>query len=184
LTELNNYSGKFDAGLKYEDFSREVLLNTIREYAAYIKRLDGIWYLMVKAEMGDDAAARCDRLVWDKMEVNDARTVCNIFGIDGHDVDALLKTFQMSPCIQNMKYHMESGGGHRGVLTVTHCPTLIALEAEGEGRERRICGEIEPELFQIRARFVNPKIKATPLKLPPRQGNDEIHCQWEFRLEQ
>jgi len=184
LAKLNDYSGEFSVGLKYEDFSREVLLKTIREYAAYIKRLDGIWYLTVKAEMGDDVSARCDRLVWDKMEVNDARTVCNIFGIDGHDVDALLKTFQMSPCMQNMKYHMESDGRRRGVLTITHCPTLVALEAEGEGRERRICGEIETELFQIRARYINPAIKATPLKLPPRQHQDEIHCQWEFRLEE
>ncbi|MCX5998061.1 MAG: DUF6125 family protein [Chloroflexi bacterium] len=183
MAELNDYNGKFDPDIKYEDFSREVLLKTIREYAAFVKRLDGVWYLTVKAEMGDDMAARCDRLVWDRMEVNDARTVCNIFGIDGHDVDALLKTFQLSPGIQNIKYHMESEGGRRGILTITHCPTLVALEAEGEGRERRICREIETEHFQLRARFINPAIKVMPLKLPPRQDHDEIHCQWEFRLE-
>ncbi|MCX5999517.1 MAG: hypothetical protein NTU41_08005 [Chloroflexi bacterium] len=64
------------------------------------------------------------------------------------------------------------------------CPTLVALEAEGGGGERRICREIETELFQLRARFINPAIKVMPLKLPPRQNDDEIHCLWEFRLEE
>jgi len=38
-------------------------------------------------------------------------------------------------------------------------------------------------LLQIRAHAINPKMKATPLKLPPRTSKDDVHCQWEFRIE-
>jgi len=64
------------------------------------------------------------------------------------------------------------------------CPSLLALEREGEGRERRICGQIEPELFRIRAHHINPQIKVTPLQLPPRRSPGEIACQWEYTLEE
>jgi hypothetical protein len=43
---------------------------------------------------------------------------------------------------------------------------------------------VETRLFEIRAKAINPKMKVTPLKLPPRKSKDEIACQWEFRLDE
>ena len=71
----------------------------------------------------------------------------------------------------------------RGIWTVTRCPSLLALEREGQGRERRICQVQETKNYTLRARTINPNMKAIPLKLPPRQNGDDIHCQWEFRIE-
>ena len=39
---------------------------------------------------------------------------------------------------------------------------------------------IETELLQIRAHSTDAKTKAIPLKLPPRNSRDDLHCQWEF----
>ena len=78
---------------------------------------------------------------------------------------------------------MELKSPHHGVFTVTHCPTLLELEREGEGREERICQQLELRLFRMQAEFFNPEIQVQGLKLPPRKSKDDVHCQWEFKLE-
>ena len=48
-------------------------------------------------------------------------------------------------------------------------------------RIKWVCHVVEPQAV---AKYLNnPKIKVTPLKLPPRKSPDEICCQWEFKLE-
>ena len=182
---LTDYSGEFDPSIRYQDFSRDFLLKALAAYAGYIRRLDGHWYLTVKDRLNDDEAIACDRQVWaDTMEIHDVETVCKLFKINGKDVGAFFKALQMSPWMWSVRYDMELKSPNRGIWTVTRCPMLLALEEEGEGRERRICCQNERELFEIRAHYINPKIKVIPLKLPPRQSPAEVHCQWEFRLEE
>jgi len=184
MQELNDYSGEFNPAIKYKDFSKEVLLKALNSYASYIRRLDGIWYLTVKEQVNDEVAFTCDRLVWNKMEVRDAELTRKLFKIEGNDVSAMFKTLQMSPWTWNLRHHFELKTLHHGIWTVNRCPVLLALENEGEGREQRICCQIETELFQIRAYYINRQMKVTPLKLPPRRRPDEIACQWEFKLEE
>jgi len=78
---------------------------------------------------------------------------------------------------------MELKSPNHGVFTVTHCPALLALEREGEGREERICQQLELELFIMQAKFFNPEMQVRALKVPPRKSKDDVPCQWEFKLE-
>ena len=184
MTESNDYEGNFDPNTRFEDFSKEFLLKALRSYADYIRKLDGIWYLSLKKRAGDDLAFDTDLDVWKTMEVHDVRSTCELFGIKGNDVAAVIKATQMSPWAWVLQKHFELKGPRLGIWTITRCPTLLALEKEGEGRESRICRQVETKLFEIRAKAINPKMKVTPLKLPPRQSTDEIACQWEFRLDE
>jgi hypothetical protein len=57
------------------------------------------------------------------------------------------------------------------------------MEKEGRGRETIVCQTMEVEAIKGYAKFFNPAIKVTPLKLPPRKSRDEVpHCQFEFSL--
>jgi hypothetical protein len=60
---------------------------------------------------------------------------------------------------------------------------LLALEREGQGREGLICQELEPKMMNTIAHYFNPNIEVTALQLPPRKGNSDICCQWEFKLD-
>jgi len=42
---------------------------------------------------------------------------------------------------------------------------------------------LDQEGFQVGCRMFNPKMKAIPLKLPPRESKNDIACQWEFRID-
>lgn len=184
MTERNDYDGPFDPNIRYADFSKEFLLKALKSYADYIRKLDGIWYLSLKKRAGDDLAFETDLDVWKEMEVHDVRSTCKLFGITGNDVAAVIKATQMSPWAWVLEKHFELKSPRLGIWTVTRCPTLLALEKEGEGRESRICRQVETKLFEIRARAINPKMKVTALKMPPRKSKDDIACQWEFRLDE
>jgi hypothetical protein len=103
MADLADYSGPLDAGLKYDYFSKELLLKGLKAYGDYIRVLDGTWYLAVKRKMGDDLAFDCDRLVWDRMEVHDVEITRKLFNIKGDDVAALLK------CLLDEPLDLESG---------------------------------------------------------------------------
>jgi hypothetical protein len=67
-------------------------------------------------------------------------------------------------------------------LTVRYCPTLEALEKEGKGREQSICRQVDIAAKRKFAKFSASSMEVMPLKLPPRKGNDEVCCQWEFKM--
>jgi hypothetical protein len=69
-----------------------------------------------------------------------------------------------------------------GILTVVRCPTLEAMEKEGEEREKTFCKDVESTIFKMYVDYFNPQIGVQYLKLPPRKNNDEIACQWEFKM--
>jgi len=131
MKELTDYSGEFDPNIRYEDFSKNSLLELLNAYSDYIRKLDGFWYLMVKDRMGDDEAFACDTNVWEKMYAIEFEMTRKLFKIKGNDVAALMKAFQMSPWTRTYRHSMELQSPHYGILTVTHCPTLLALEREG-----------------------------------------------------
>ena len=183
MKKLRDYTGPFSPNTTYEDFSRDVLLRLLTLYAEYLQRVDGVWYLAVKDKLGDDVAFECDQWVWERLQTWELDKVTKLFKIEGNDVIALMKWFQVSPWMRICKGQLELKDRDHGVVTITHCPSLTALEKEGQGREQRICYELEPVFMKIIADFFNPKIEVNPLKLPPRKSNKKVACQWEFSLE-
>ena len=48
MRDLQEYGAAFEPGLAYADSSKELLLEALRDWAAYIRKLDGTWCLTVK----------------------------------------------------------------------------------------------------------------------------------------
>ena len=183
MTERSDYSGDFDPTISYGDFSKGLLLELLNEYSGHMLRVNFLWYLGVKQAVGDEEAFIYDMRIWEKMAVHELEMTCRLFKIQGNDVAAMMKGLQLSPWMGIYRYDMELESPFHGILTITHCPTLLALEREGVGREEVTCRQIEPRRFKVIADFFNPGIEVIPLKLPPRaNGERELCCRWEFRL--
>ena len=185
MKALTNYSGEFDPNIKYSDFPKDFLLELLNGYAGYIMRVDAFWYLTVKDRNDDDEALACDMAVWDKALYYELDMTSKLFQINGNDVTTVMKLIQMSPFqwTRDFNFTMELKNSNHSIFTVIRCPMLSGLEKEGEGREQRICHIMEPRMFGMIAHYVNPEIKVQPIKLPPRKSQDEIACQWEFKLD-
>lgn len=166
--------------LKLSDFSPDTLADLLTLYAKSYIALDGFWYLTIKERVGNEEALACD--------ISNAKKVCQYemakitrqVNIQGNDVIALIKAIQLTPWLRHTQYAVEVRDGNNARFTVTHCPTLDALEREGEGRENEICNIVCPKTYKAYASFFNPNIEAECLKLPPRKSKDEICCQWEL----
>ena len=183
MTELVDYSGGFDPTFSHEKLKKETLLKLLRAYNDYLLRVDGYWYLTVMNKWGNEEAFDCDVKVWEKAQVWEMKTISSLLGIRGDDVATLFKYLQVSPWMHIYVATLDLSSPNHGLLTINHCPTLISLEKEGTGREKRICQELEPKLMGIQAGFFNPQITVTPLKVPPRTNYKDCCCQWQFKLD-
>lgn len=179
---LVDYSGELDPDLSIGDFSKDVLVELLKLYSRLFLAIDGFWYLAVRQRTGDDEALACDMWAWEKEVRYEMRRLAKLLRIEGSDVTTLMKALQMTPWFQNVTYRIQTAGRSRALLTITDCPVLEALEREGEGREKTICRVMDTLVFKKYAEFFNPDIEVRHLKLPPRESQQDICCQWEFRL--
>jgi hypothetical protein len=182
MGELRHYSGEFLPELALEDFSKEALIDLIKLYSKLYMALDGFWYLSIKKRLGNEEALECDKWVWEKDHRFELKHLTQLLKIQGRGIEPFLKVFQTIPWSWNLESTLEISDPSEALITIRRCPTLEALEKEGEGRERSICEEIDVRLFQDYARHFNPEIQITPLKLPPRKDPGEIACQWRVSL--
>lgn len=181
----DDYRGPFDPNLRYEDFSKEALIKLLVQYSSSYQMLLGAWYDVMRNKYGDKAAIECDIAQWMITGPMVARFVSKGLDIEGDDVEALFKRFQVDPGFPLGLFDIEWDlkNPNHGVFTVKKCRGLEFYEKEGKGFDYPLCHEVEPPTFTNTAHWTNPNIKVTPLKLPPRKSRDEIACQWEFKLE-
>ena len=165
-----------------EDYSKAELVGLLKLYARLYIALDGFWYLSMKGEFGDDKALEHDLVVWEKMYKREIDGVTSALGVRDRDIPAFIRVLTIAPWFPRMQYEVDIKSNSYAVLTVTHCPTLQALEKEGEGREERICRVVDVDYFRKCGKHFNPNIEVTALKLPPRKSRDEICCQWKVEL--
>ena len=182
MTQLNDYSGEFLPNLQLSDFSPSTLAELSALYCKLYLALDGFWYLTVKERISNEEALACDIQAWERVCKYEMAKITKQLNIQGNNVVALMKAIQVTPWIRQTQFKIEVRSDNNAILVVTHCPTLIALEKEGKGRENEICNQVDLKLFKYYTSFFNPDIEVKSLKLPPRKSKDEICCQWEFNL--
>ncbi len=182
MSRLRDYSGDFRPELQLSDFSPATLAQLSRLYLQLYAALDGFWYLTVKERLGNEEALACDIQAWERICRREMSKIKSGLKIQGDDVESLMKSLQLCPWFQLTDCCMEVKGGSYGLLTVNYCPTLTALEKEGEDRENEICTLVEPRILKAYAACFNTDIEVRCLKSPPRVNQDDICCQWEFRL--
>lgn len=165
-----------------EQYDRETLLNLMKAYSTLYISVDGFWYLTVKNDSGDDKALEYDIRVWEKMYKREIDGITAALGINERDVLSYFKVFTMTPWFHSMDYDVKIESNNRGILTINHCPTLLALEKEGEGRENNICNVVDKDFFNKACKHFNPHMECGPIVIPPREKKEGICCQWEVTL--
>jgi len=186
MGELKDYGGEFRSDLKMEDFSSAALANlwlaTSRLYAG----LDGMWYSLIRERYGAAVASELDAEIWKRVTPIEVGRVRRVMNITGSDVASVFKFIQTDPGSGGVfpEFVCDLRNDKVGVLTIKRCLGLEYYERHGDRElQKHACEVLDVEGFADAAHLFNPKIKVTPLKLPPRKSPDDIACQWEFRLE-
>jgi len=181
MKELADYSGEFLHELDFRDFSHDTLVNLLITYAKLYIAMDGFWYISVMGRNGNEEALACDIQAWNMMVKYEMKALTKALNIQGHDPIAFIKTMQVSPWFQHMKYTVDIENSGSIIMTVTYCPTLDALEKEGKGRQQAICN-LEPQIFQLYASLFNTDMRVESLAPLPRQRKNDHCCKWSVKL--
>jgi len=184
------YSRQFEADGQYEDLSKEALLNLMMgPWYKEQMQVESEWHGLVTEKFGFDIAKQMNPLTWVRIAPKAIRWLREATGITGNDVVsfARLVNYDLGFPRPLFDRHWEFKGPNHGILTVDRCRGMEAHQKESAKRGydlvRWLCQEYDPQAFGAYAAAVNPKMKITPLKLPP-QRPGEPACQWEFKIEE
>ena len=186
MTELIDYSGKFDPEFSYDKLNKDTLIKLLEGYARYMLRIDASWYLTIMEKLGNDEAFDCDQKVWGEgkqLASHEVKAISSLLNIQGNDVATVMKYIQVRPSAFNLKFDIDVKNNNHAIVTFLTCPVLLSIEKEGTGREGLICQQIEPKYLGAIAHHFNPEIQVNGLRVPPRKDYNDICCQWEFKLE-
>ena len=186
MEERKDYSGEFMRHFRYEDFSKELLGKLLCEYGRLYELMDGLWYSTVAEEVGPEKAWEWEMKVWRKIPRHVLRGLQKVANIQGNDLYTLFKAVQLDPCYTDglYQYDIFIRDPKYAIMTIYRCPSLLYFEKTDPGRIKPLCVDLEPPAFQDYCDHFNPKIKVTPLKLPPRKSPGEIPvCMWEYKME-
>jgi hypothetical protein len=142
------------------------------------------WYGAVKARYGDERAQEIEKEVWlDRGGAEyDLKIGLDALGVEGTDVEALLRGFQFAPGeVGILDVEFELPGPDHGILTHRACPALNRFEESDPERLNHSC-EICIAGMPLSGEMLNKDITCRPLKLPPRLHAGDIACQWEYRI--
>ena len=191
MEEMKDYSGEFKPKARFEDFSKDVLVKLVKEYARLFALLGGIYDTVIKDKLGPEEASRMstEAFIGRMIPQHEGPRIAKALNIDGNDVVSLMKLIQMVPDgVREDLYDSDFDVKHNNhvIWTCRKCPTLFYYERHGDQKAISVCcgmGGLEHQAVERYRDVINPKIKVIPLKLPPRQSPDEICCQWEFKIE-
>jgi len=184
MPELDDLSGPFNPDLTFNDFSKDFLVKLIHVWQYAWLHMDAAWFDTVKDRFGTEAAYDCDTAMWLRVAERCNPRYAKIANIQLNTVVDSLKVTQL-PLDNTMgglfQVEYDIKNENHAIITVKNCRALIFCEREAPERIEPMCHVLEPKIFK--AYLVNPNIKVTPLKLPPRKSPEEIACQWEYKLE-
>ena len=171
------------ADVKLESLTKRELIDLVKLSSRMILALDGFWYLSVKELGGNDKALQVDNRVWEKVMKFYVGELASLLGVKGRDVADYMRVMHPRPEGLVLEERVEILDRSDAIRTVTYCPTIVAMEREGQGRDAIHCTAACLEMRKKHTRLFNPAIKVTCLKKPPRQGPDDVFCQFEYKIE-
>ncbi|HEX7521090.1 MAG TPA: hypothetical protein VF441_03425 [Acidimicrobiia bacterium] len=186
MTERKDYAGPFDPDFRYEDLSKEALVRLAREYALIAHLLDRSVFATIGMRYGQEVVEEIAIEEWRGASPIYGARLRRAFGIEGDDVAAIFKVFQLDPGFPHhyMDVHYEVIDERHGYFELRSCGALLDVEPWGERAVTGMCHTIEDGTFDVTAQAVNPKARVRHVHRPPRSSPDQVPaCRWEVVID-
>ena len=182
--EMSDYSGPFKPDLTLEDFSKDFLLKLANVWQYAWLHMTEAWCEAVRKRFGAQVADECELEAWLSIGERVNPRYAKVANIQLNTVEDCLKCPQLP--LDNwagglFPAEFDIKGPNLAIVTQKKCRSLEFFEKKQPEKVKWLCQTSCPQVATKYA--VHPKIKLTPLKVPPRKSRDEIACQWEYRIE-
>jgi len=185
MAEMDDYSGPFKPDLAFDDFSKEFLLKLMTLWQFSWFHMSGAWYDAIRARFGFHAANDCCVEAYKAVAERVHPRYAKLANYQPTTVREAMKGLQLGPDNSTgglfpCEYEFKSE--NHVIMTVIQCRTLLSYEREAPEMIYPSCHVLEKAMLERHP--INPDIRVTPLRLPPRNSPEDIACQWEFRLQE
>ena len=174
---FEDYAGPFEPGLQLEDLGHRALLIVAQEAAVQTQLLARAFQLNIAESHGAEAAHEVGRSQWTGIAALGALRLKAALGIEGDDVAALAKVFQVHPHFHPRTYTdlRVATDGDAVRLEIAPCPALQEDDALSWLMD---LGEAHHPALDAIATMVNPRAACRPLPRPDHGG-----LAWEVTID-
>ena len=162
----DDYSGEFDPGFQFEDLSHTALVTVLQEVAVQGHLLVRAFMLCADQRKGPEISSELGAAQWTGIAALTAERLRPVLGIEGDDIDAIAKIFQMHPCFHPRSYvdfHVERTGPESARISIGECAALE--EGDSYSWFAGLSRDVHPALDAI-AGAVNPYARCHPVSDP------------------
>ena len=181
-THPNKFEGREPDVKWLRELSKEELINVLFMHIRDIFAVDGLYFLGIEEEFGNEAAVEIYRRVWEDMARIEAKRLVKTLGVSGDDIPSFMNALRAS-CwsldTENKEIIVE---GNRGVFRNRMC--RVQNTRASKGRSEFPCKGVRFNWLKIFAEELNPKIRVNCLVCPPDKHPDNLWCEWEFVIEE
>ncbi|MEH6580504.1 MAG: hypothetical protein V7754_01115 [Halioglobus sp.] len=183
MTEMNDYSGAFKPDLDFGDFSREFLLELVKNWQWAWMHLDHAFFEQFILRNDLDKAFEMDMAMWLRVATRVNPVFAKIARIPVDNVVDCQKAFQLP--LDNTMGELWSTSikfvdEYESVHEVNQCPALDWIEDHAPDR---IIGLCELDRKVIERYKINMDVELTPVRLPPRASKEHKPCAWKLKKE-
>jgi Family of unknown function (DUF6125) len=161
------------------DFSREELIDLLRDAAVNWLAHDGLWFRAVEDKFGLEAAMELDAQSWEKFTVLEARRIMKRINLpEGGGIPALVQALKLRLYAHINVQEISEVTADRLVFRMRRCRVQEARERQGLAPfPCKPVGIVEYSGF---ARTIDPRIETRCLACPPDPRPENTWCAWEF----
>jgi hypothetical protein len=163
------------------DFSKDELIELLRDAAVNWLAHDGLWFRAVEDKFGLEAALELDRNAWEKFTVLEAKRIMKRLGLaEGGGIRALVQALKLRLYAHINVQEMSEITEDRLVFRMRSCRVQEARKRQGLAPfPCKSIGTVEYSGF---ARTIDPRIETGCLTCPPDPKPEGTWCAWEFSL--
>jgi len=166
---------------KLRNLDEERLKKLLQMSGSLVAAIDGLWFLTVEKEFGNNEAIRLDKKVWKEYVHVLVKRMKTLMGITPKGIKDIRKIVEIDPLFLTTDYEILEPSSNTVLLVINRCPVLEAMERAG--REKFICESTTGLYFRNLANEIDPNIIVHALKLPPRKNLEDVCCKWLFQCE-
>lgn len=184
MSELADYSGPFKPDLTLKDLSKDFLIRLIEVHQYAWVTMTESWYRSVEKRYGSEVGLEIELQAWKRLTEKLGPRYQKAANIELNTVADSVKITQIvldnSRVDSPFPSKWEVIDDNHITQTIEKCQSLDFFERKAPERIQKVCEVNEKQMIQ--RYIVNPYVKLTPLKLPPRSSKDEIACKWEYTM--
>jgi len=162
------------------DIPKEKIPDFIFMHIRNMWSIDGLYFLGIEEKYGTEIATEIDKNVWTVMGKIEARRLKKLFNIKDTGLSSLFKCLEVSGWaldLEDKEIIIEEDR-----VSIRNAECRVQKTRLRKDLSEFPCKKVRWSFLKSFAKEINPNIEVYCNLCPPDKHNDDLWCEWEFRL--